>query len=66
MDRRPQDSDTPFVGRRAVVGGLVGASGAALMGACTDQSTASHLAAAPRPPGTIASISRLGWYPAFV
>ena len=66
MDREFQNPLTSSVGRRAIVSGLIGASGTALLGACSEQPKVSQLVTSPRSPGTIASIRRLGWYPAFL
>lgn len=53
-------------GRRAFVGGLIGASGLALGMGCAERQDSSYLLGDPRPPGTIVSLKRLGWYPAMV
>jgi len=55
-----------FVGRRAVVGALLGASGLAAGGGCSVRPDVTRPAADPQPRGTIASLDRLGWYPALV
>ena len=59
-------ADGGSVGRRAVVGALLGASGLAAGGGCSVRPDVTKLAADPQPRGTIASLDRLGWYPALV
>ena len=63
---RFQDAEPRVVGRRTVIGALVGASGFTVGGGCTGRRDVRQLEAHPRPPGTIASLSPLGWYPALV
>ena len=61
-----RDAAPGELGRRTVLGALIGAPGLAIGSGCAERPDASHLAASPRPPGTIASLTRLGWYPAVV
>ena len=66
MIGRSQGAVGGTVGRRAVVGALLGTMGLAAGGGCSVRPDVTRLAAHPQPPGTIASLERLGWYPALV
>lgn len=66
MDGQFREVPPGGVGRRAVVGALIGASGLAIGSGCAQRPEDSRLAPGPRPPGTIAALTRLGGYPAVV
>ena len=66
MGARFQGAEPRAVGRRTVLGALVGGSGLTVATGCTGGPDVHHLAAHPRPPGTIVSLKPIGWYPALV
>ncbi len=61
-----RDDARGTIGRRAVVGALIGAAGLAVASGCAEREGDNRLATRPRPPGTIVSLVRLGWYPTLV